>query len=151
MDAYPKPYVDHNLPLVCISGIGTAPAEKEGSSLTSSSSSYPQLHDHGLTIQSDFPLLTTATAHKVLNSICRQDDSRRPWNSLFEQLSDDVLRLKIKQTGRVGQRLPMHRTFDFSRKCGHALWSLFLHIGVLHLAALVGKREKKQKKKEGRA
>ncbi|KAI5301496.1 hypothetical protein KEM56_001658, partial [Ascosphaera pollenicola] len=106
------PYVDHNLPLVCISGIGAAPPDKEGSSLNSLAlaASYPQLHDHGLTIQSDYPPLTTVTASKVSHALCRRDDSRRPWNSLFEQVNDDVLRLRVKQTGRAFLLPPRHAT-----------------------------------------
>ncbi|KAI5285609.1 hypothetical protein KEM54_000435, partial [Ascosphaera aggregata] len=114
MDAYPKSYVDHNLPFICISGIDS-PLLNVGNhcAVTSSISDvagYPQLHEQGLKIHSDFPLLTSAAAGEFLAAISRRDGSKRPWNSLYEQDNDDALRLRIEHTGRVFLLPPQHGT-----------------------------------------
>lgn len=100
MDALPPDYVDHNLPLILLSGLGSDPEANSQDGITPDDGvEYPQLREGGVEIFSDFPLLTDSTAERVLNALLSQDATHRPWNARAGDVG-----YKIKRVGRVGQR-----------------------------------------------
>ncbi|KAI5310717.1 hypothetical protein KEM55_002994 [Ascosphaera atra] len=107
MDAYPQSYVDHNVPLVCISGLGSTNDSHHGATPTLLNA-YPQLRQYGLRIESDYPTVTGAVAERVLQSILQRDDTHRPWNALYEEENGELLRLHLKKTGRSFILPPLH-------------------------------------------
>ncbi|ODH49704.1 hypothetical protein GX48_04229 [Paracoccidioides brasiliensis] len=111
MDAYPPDYVDHNLPLILLSGLGSDPnpeSDPQGSNSPHAGAEYPLLRDDGIEIFSDFPLLTDSTAERVLNVLLSQDAAGRPWNSKSEGLGAGAVRFRIKRVGRT-YTLPPHK------------------------------------------
>ncbi|KAL5334049.1 Gryzun, putative trafficking through golgi-domain-containing protein [Aspergillus crustosus] len=102
MDAYPEPYVAHNLPFILLSGLETE--ESQASSKTEEQ--LYSLDKHGPKIESDFPPLTGSVAEDLRAVFLGEDASRRPWEP---QLDDDAenpqVGYKIKSVGR-SFRLP---------------------------------------------
>ncbi|KAG5293500.1 hypothetical protein I7I50_03927 [Histoplasma capsulatum G186AR] len=97
MDAYPPDYVDHNLPLILLSGLGSDPEANSQDGITPDDGvEYPHLREGGVEIFSDFPLLTDSTAERVLNALLSQDATHRPWNARAGDVG-----YKIKRVGRT--------------------------------------------------
>ncbi|EDN04108.1 conserved hypothetical protein [Histoplasma mississippiense (nom. inval.)] len=97
MDALPPDYVDHNLPLILLSGLGSDPEANSQDGITPDDGvEYPQLREGGVEIFSDFPLLTDSTAERVLNALLSQDATHRPWNARAGDVG-----YKIKRVGRT--------------------------------------------------
>ena len=100
MDAYPRDYVSHNLPLVLLSGLE---ADLEDNSITSEG--YPLLEENGTRILSDFPPLSGAVAEELRRALLAEDGSQRPWKAEFPlggSPSSSRLAFHIKSCGRVG-------------------------------------------------
>ncbi|KAK2781052.1 hypothetical protein FQN52_001943 [Onygenales sp. PD_12] len=95
MDAYPAGYIDHNLPLLLLAGLGAGPKQD------SDPVDYPRLHDNGIEIFSDFPLLTDPTAEKVLNALLAEDAAGSPWNGKSDGARAGVVGYRIKRVGRT--------------------------------------------------
>lgn len=108
MDDYPPEYVDHNLPLVLLSGLGPDPDEQDDLGPSSSSppqDQYPLLQQNPVRIFSDFPLLTDPTAIAVRDALLRQDASETPWNARGgDKAAPARGAFAVKRVGRVGQR-----------------------------------------------
>ncbi|EEP80901.1 predicted protein [Uncinocarpus reesii 1704] len=99
MDAYPPDYVDHNLPLVLLSGL-----EPNGQSLQDSLPSegaYPGLEEHGFQIFSDFPPLVDATAEGLLAELLAEDASHAPWNVRTHGGKAGGVGFKVQRAGRT--------------------------------------------------
>lgn len=100
MDAYPEDYVNHNLPLVLLSGLE---AEAEGGS--TSSDSYPLLAVKGPKVFSDFPPLSGAVAEDLRRVLLEEDGTQMPWKSGLlssnGNSSSPHMRYRIKSAGRV--------------------------------------------------
>ncbi|EQL34200.1 hypothetical protein BDFG_03870 [Blastomyces dermatitidis ATCC 26199] len=102
MDAYPPDYVDHNLPLILLSGVGSDPEpDAQEKIIPVDGAEYPHLGEGGVQIFSDFPLLTDSTAERVLNALLSQDATRRPWNSKNDGARAGAVGYKIKRVGRT--------------------------------------------------
>lgn len=101
MEAFPKDYVDHNLPLICLSGIGhdeqaaSEPERRSGS----------LLKDGGFKIRTDVPPLTDAAAEIVLRAFLNFDSSNDTLNTAAASTRNSPGAFKIKTVGRVGQTL----------------------------------------------
>ncbi|KAI2790455.1 hypothetical protein POX_d05971 [Penicillium oxalicum] len=99
MDAYPRDYVSHNLPLVLLSGLE---ADLEDNSITSEG--YPLLEENGTRILSDFPPLSGAVAEELRRALLAEDGSQRPWKAespLGGSPSSSRLAFHIKSCGRT--------------------------------------------------
>ncbi|KAJ5086356.1 hypothetical protein NUU61_007663 [Penicillium alfredii] len=107
MDAYPEDYVNHNLPLVLLSGLE---AEDEGNPEVSIN--YPLIQEKGPKIFSDFPPLGGAVAEDLRRALLEQDGSQMPWKSRVNingNPSASNIRFKIKSIGR-SYRLPPRKS-----------------------------------------
>lgn len=105
MEAYPPDYIDHNLPLILLSGLGSDPQpDAQDKVIPDGGTEYPPLRDGGVEIFSDFPLLTDSTAERVLNALLSEDATGRPWNSKSDGARAGAVGYKVKRVGRVGQR-----------------------------------------------
>ncbi|KAJ5957822.1 hypothetical protein N7501_012101 [Penicillium viridicatum] len=103
MDAYPEDYVNHNLPLILLSGLEADPEND-----TETSSSYPLLLEKGTHIFSDFPPLSGAVAEELRSLLLEEDSSQMPWKSRVTVSGNTTIAnigYRIKSSGR-SCRLP---------------------------------------------
>lgn len=119
MDAYPDDYVNHNLPLVLLSGLEAGP-EDNNETLPK----YPLLAERGHHIFSDFPPLSGAVAEELRQVLLAEDGSQMPWKAGHNpngNQSGSRIGYRIKSTGRVS----LSRIFDsFPMRTANLLSSL---------------------------
>ena len=96
MDAYPKAYIDHNLPLIVLSGL-------RADSSTDDSSRNPVLASNGYKLAIDLPVLTGATAETLQKLFLQADVQAGPWNNRSEGGRAGAVGFKVTSVGRVGQ------------------------------------------------
>lgn len=101
MDAYPEDYVNHNLPLVLLSGL-EAGAEDD----SHASANYPLLAEKGPKVFSDFPPLSGAVAEDLRRVLLEADGNHMAWkssplSSSGNNSSSQHMRYRIKSAGRV--------------------------------------------------
>lgn len=105
MDAYPEDYVNHNLPLVLLSGLEAGPEDDSKPSI-----GYPLLAEKGPKVYSDFPPLSGATAEDLRRLILDEDDGQMPERSGLLASSGNFsapqLRYRVKSAGRVRFKFP---------------------------------------------
>jgi hypothetical protein len=100
MEAYPKDYVEHNLPLIILSGLQ---AQSDLSKDTAEQSRNPLL-EGGFRIRTDAAPVTGPTAERLLRAFLAADSSDIPWNSrATPKKTDNGGSFRIKSVGRVGQ------------------------------------------------
>jgi hypothetical protein len=100
MDAYPEDYVNHNLPLVLLSGLEADTKDNSGES-----SDYPLLSERGTHIFSDFPPLGGDVAEELRSLLLQEDGSQMPWKSRVNVTGNTAtanIAYRIKSSGRVG-------------------------------------------------
>jgi len=100
MDAYPGDYVDHNLPLILLSGLGPDDVDagfQEGANRK-------LLIDGGFKIKTEIPPMTGAVAEGLLDTLSAADSSNRRWNGRAGSGQDTTPPFKVKRVGRVGQK-----------------------------------------------
>ncbi|KAF2089057.1 hypothetical protein K490DRAFT_38133 [Saccharata proteae CBS 121410] len=94
MDAYPPDYVEHNLPLLVLSGLATetppAPIAK----------SHTLIQEHGFTVESEVPAVTGDRAEQLRQEFLNADASNSPWNARRSKTRGDVIGFKIRAVGR---------------------------------------------------
>ncbi|KAL1956987.1 hypothetical protein VTO42DRAFT_6476 [Malbranchea cinnamomea] len=100
MDDYPSDYVDHNLPLILLSGLGPDPEKQESPSSDPAAAQYPLFQENAIQIFSDFPLLTDPTARAVLDELLAHDASNTPWTGKGKEKAAGT-RFRIKRVGRT--------------------------------------------------
>ncbi|KAJ6140785.1 hypothetical protein N7497_011678 [Penicillium chrysogenum] len=103
MDAYPEDYVNHNLPLVLLSGLEADTENEPGTP-----SDYPLLSEKGTHIFSDFPPLSGAVAEELRSLLLEEDSSQSPWKSRVTISGNTTIAnigYRIKSSGR-SCRLP---------------------------------------------
>lgn len=97
MDAYPEDYVNHNLPLILLSGLEAGVEDNNGSSVD-----YPLLAETGPRVFSDFPPLSGAVAEELRSALLEEDGSQKSWRSTASPNGTALqIRYKIKSIGRV--------------------------------------------------
>lgn len=99
MDAYPENYVNHNLPLILLSGLEADTGNEAGSALD-----YPLLAENGHKIFSDFPPLSGAVAEELRAVLLEEDGSQMPWRVRYSSIgnpSSPHIGYRIKSIGRV--------------------------------------------------
>lgn len=118
MDAYPEDYVNHNLPLVLLSGLEVNAEDEAGSSLD-----YPLLAEKGPRIFSDFPPLSGAVAEELRSVLLDEDGSQMPWRTAYssnDSPSAPQIGYKIKSIGRVSPcrtQMSIHPRRDTNGHC----------------------------------
>lgn len=98
MDAYPEDYVNHNLPLVLLSGL-------EADDTAAVTSDYPLIAEKGTHIFSDFPPLTGGVAEELRSLFLQEDGTHMPWKSRINVSGNTAtanIAYRIKSSGRVG-------------------------------------------------
>jgi hypothetical protein len=112
MEAYPKDYVEHNLPLIVLSGL---PSQSDPSKEAPEQSRNPLL-EGGFRIRTDAAPLTGSAAESLLQAFLAGDSSDAPWNNRPTPVKgDNGGTFRIKSVGRVGQTPSEHcRQLSFS-------------------------------------
>lgn len=90
MDDYPAGSLDHNAPLLVVSGLGTG--------ATKPLLVDPDLKEHGILIRSELPPIDGREAKAILHYIQEADATNWPWNT---SENTKKYRFKIKTIGRV--------------------------------------------------
>ena len=92
MDEYPPGSLDHNVPLLVVSGLTTAPTKPLVTD--------PELKEQGILIRSEVSPLDTPEADIILRYIQERDASDLPWNP---RGTSRKYRFKVKTIGRVSR------------------------------------------------
>lgn len=95
MDDYPAGSLDHNLPLLVVSGLSTVPTKPL---LTD-----PALKEQSVLIRSELPPVDSREAKTILRYIQEADATGLPWNG---QETSKKYKFKIKAVGRVCSVIP---------------------------------------------
>lgn len=104
MDAYPEDYVNHNLPLVLLSGL-----EAGDQTHPQASTEYPLLEEKGPKIFSDFPPLSGAVAENLRKVLLEEDASETAWKPVTGSngpASPPYIGFKVKNASRVRLESP---------------------------------------------
>ncbi|KAM5436530.1 hypothetical protein MferCBS31731_005808 [Microsporum ferrugineum] len=96
MDAFPASYVDHNLPLVLLSGLSS-----QEESLSAEPEPGFDGSDGGVCIFSNFPPVTGATADGLLASLLAEDASDWPWNARYFSHRSNGVGFRIRAAART--------------------------------------------------
>lgn len=99
MEAYPEDFVNHNFPLVVLSGLeddSVSPSKESDQSRTF-------LHEGGFRVTGTLPPLTGNAPAQLLQSFQAADSSNALWFGRPLTGSNTSPRYQIKRTGRVGQ------------------------------------------------
>jgi trafficking protein particle complex subunit 11 len=100
MEAYPKDYIEHNLPLIILSGLQS----QSDLSRDAPEQSRNPLLEGGFRIRTDAEPVTGSTAEGLLQAFLTADSSDSPWNSrATPKKTDNGGSFRIKSVGRVGQ------------------------------------------------
>ncbi|KAF2145473.1 uncharacterized protein K452DRAFT_264522 [Aplosporella prunicola CBS 121167] len=101
MDAYPSQYVEHNLPFVVVSGLGTDTSEPYFQP-------HKLLQEHGLNIDSAIPTLINEHAEQLRQEFLIADSRHAPWNGIRSRSRGDLIGFKIRAVGRQ-YTFPSHK------------------------------------------
>jgi trafficking protein particle complex subunit 11 len=92
MDEYPPGTLDHNVPLLFLSGLSSGPAE----------ASDPIWKERGILIRSELAPLESRESRSILDYIQRIDASNLSWNA---KDSSRKYKFRVKTIGRVSKEL----------------------------------------------
>ena len=95
MEAYPPEYVEHNLPLVVLSGLG----ERRGNGIAG-----PVLprQESGTKIQASSPQCSGERSQHLLDEFLKLDGTNLAWNATALPSASGMLKYKMRAIGRVG-------------------------------------------------
>jgi trafficking protein particle complex subunit 11 len=98
MDDYPRAYVEHNLPLVIVSGLVADDLldDRHGVEATD------KLVQRGFPIRSKFPPVAGDRAEQLLQEFMSVDGRDAPWNSATRNSKGGLHNFRIRAVGRVG-------------------------------------------------
>jgi hypothetical protein len=98
MDAYPPEYVQHNLPFIVLSGLGTSPELEPPAPV------HKVLPGRAVTtISAETPPVTGKHAEALLQDFLGADGTNAPWNGRAQGRKDLAHSFRIRAVGRVGQ------------------------------------------------
>lgn len=97
MEAYPPDYVELNLPLVFLSGLGERYIGNQSGSPTPKQGS-------GTRIVTTSPECEGDRAAQLLEQLMKLDGSQLPWNAAAQSGSNGMLKYRMKAIGRVGMQ-----------------------------------------------
>jgi hypothetical protein len=115
MDAYPPDYINHNLPLVLLSGLE---ADAKDESRSAVQVDYPLLAEKGPKVFSDFPPLSGAVAEELRRVLLEEDGSQMPWRAGLASSgnsSSPHIAYCIKSCGRVSYPHPVQLRHETRR------------------------------------
>jgi hypothetical protein len=95
MDGYPRGYVEHNLPLLLLSGLG----QNSDDGVDDRYCYFPR--ERGLVIKSDLPAVTGTLAKDLLNEFLNADGRNDAWNGVSSKSKEGLTGFRIKPVGRV--------------------------------------------------
>ena len=95
MEAYPREYTDHNLPLILLSGLG------EGRQDVELAPPVPR-QESGTRVHAASPECSGERAQQLLDQFQQLDGSDIAWNASTLPGPSGTLRYKMKAIGRVG-------------------------------------------------
>ena len=95
MEAYPREYVEHNLPLVLLSGFGEQHTESASPDGTPRQESGTRLHTSS-------PECRSEQAQLLLQNFLHFDGTQQSWNANDLPGPSGTLRYRVKTIGRVG-------------------------------------------------
>jgi trafficking protein particle complex subunit 11 len=106
MDAYPPEYVDHNLPLIVLSGL--EPTTDHGV--------LPPVQDvlpgrATITLSAEIPAVTGERAQQLLHELLSADGRDAPWNARGLNHRGNTIAYRMRTAGRVGQANPDRTRF----------------------------------------
>ena len=96
MEAYPKEYVAHNLPLLALSGLDRA----VDSGIDTRGNTKPQ--GHGARVTSSLPPLSEAKATILREEFLKVNGDSLPWKSSGPSNGGELVGCIIRTVGRVG-------------------------------------------------
>lgn len=103
MEAYPTDYVEHNLPLVYLSGLGTRSDDgKLGLALPGQES--------GTRVAAISEECTNERGKQLFAELLKQDGTQRGWNSDALPGPNGALKYRMKAIRRVGMHIVFHAT-----------------------------------------
>ena len=96
MDGYPGHYISHNVPLIVLSGLGTA-STSDGAEVR-----YPLFQEKGVRISSESPSISSREAEEL--STCFRDFDARDaaWNRRPSKGKMGTMSFTYRHVGRVG-------------------------------------------------
>ncbi|KAI9840691.1 MAG: hypothetical protein M1837_001367 [Sclerophora amabilis] len=98
MDAYPKEYLAHNLPLIALSGLSS---DESSLSSDAAESDYPLIGETGPRVHGETAPIATPTAKELLQCFLEADARNAPWNGRNEGTKlAPFLRFRLKSVGR---------------------------------------------------
>lgn len=98
MEAYPPAYVQHNLPFIVLSGLGSQ------AELDPPPSVHSLLPGRAVTrTSSEIPPVTGERADQLLQDFLSADGTNAPWNARNAGRKDIAHGFRIRAVGRVGQ------------------------------------------------
>lgn len=98
MEAYPAEYVQHNLPFVVLSGLGSK----------NDLEPLPPVHqvlpgEAATSISCEIASVTGEHANQLLQEFLKADGTNAPWNGRMQNRRGNLLGFRIRTVGRVGQ------------------------------------------------
>ena len=98
MQAYPQEYVEHNLPLVFLSGLG----ERQDHTGVA-----PSKRENGTRIVTGSAECSGVRARQLLDQLLNLDGSKQPWNAQALPGPSSTLKWRMRTIGRVGMQQPV--------------------------------------------
>ena len=116
MDGYPPQYVEHNLPLIILTGLG----RRDDGVFQRAEEAYPLLRDHGIYISSEVPNVPPDVAEELLGGFRDFDARDASWNGRPGKGKMGTMGFTYRAVGRVGQA-PYPYRFWYSCGCSNPL------------------------------
>lgn len=104
MEVYPPAYVEHDLPLVFLSGLGEQTEDHP-------SGQPPVRPESGTRINTSSAECTSDRAKQLLKELLQHDGRQESWNASALPGPTGSLKYQMKVTGRVGMQSPCESTF----------------------------------------
>jgi trafficking protein particle complex subunit 11 len=98
MDAYPQDYVEHNLPLVYLSGLTTPSTENDASA------------GSGPLVDAKLPLVQSERREQLLQDFLSLEGASQAWNARTSKNKNDLIGFKFRPVGRVSCSKIAHLT-----------------------------------------
>jgi hypothetical protein len=98
MDEYPLEYIQHNLPFIVLSGLGTTVEPEAPAPVHNVISGRA-----ATTISSEIPPVTGDRATQLLQHFLSADGTNAPWNGRAASRKGITPSFRIRAVGRVGQ------------------------------------------------
>ena len=94
MELYPLDYIEHNIPLVVLSGLGGTGWRSDDQ--------LPELYGgHGTTVSSELPLVESENASQLREALLQADRTQRVWKSDAKRNGDGLIGFRFKAIGRA--------------------------------------------------